>query len=103
MQFSIGVQYAKGRVNSARDKLYGINPCVITRNDLASGLNKESQFFKHFVRVAIGTADSERAKLLAERGDDYRLTTEEQVKCIIEQSTDPNILARAWIGWQPYL
>ena len=32
--------YAKGRVNSVKKKLYGINPCAIMRDDLASGVHK---------------------------------------------------------------
>ena len=106
MKFSIGLQYAKSRVNSARNKLYGINPCVITRDDLLSGIHKDSEYLKYYLKVVYGlNAHDERAKILNDekKGEKYRLTVEEQVRCIIEQSTDLNILGRAWIGWQPYV
>ncbi len=111
MQYSIGVQYAKSRVNSARNKLYGINPCVITRDDLMSGIHKGSKYLRYFTDAVTGTrvldAESnfvlERTKILKEKGEKYRLTVEEQVRCIIEQSTDLNLLGRAWVGWQSYV
>jgi DNA-dependent protein kinase catalytic subunit len=111
IQYSMGIQYAKSRVNSARNKLYGINPCVVTRDDLMSGIHKESKYLKHFVDVVTGVrvVDTEsnfvleRTRLLKEKGEKYRLSVEEQVRCIIEQSTDSNILGRTWVGWKPYI
>lgn len=110
MQYSMGVQYAKGRVNSAKHKLYGINPCVITKEDLLNGIHKDSKYLKYFLQVLLGLGVTdeesnlvlERACLLKEKGEKYRLSVEEQVRCIIEQSTDLNILGRTWIGWQPF-
>lgn len=112
MQQTMCLQYARSRVNSVKSKLYGINPCVITRDDLMSGIHKESRFLKHYINAALGadlaTNDSarllsQRSRILKENGEKYRLTVEEQVKCIIEQSTDLNILGRTWLGWQPFI
>ncbi len=112
MQYTAGVQYAKSRINSVRNKLYGINPCVITRDDLMSGIHMESRFLKYFINVAMGLDmidektncyKLERVRLFKEKGEKYRLSVEEQVKCIIEQSTDLNILGRCWVGWQPFI
>lgn len=107
----MGVEYAKSRVNSAKNKLDGINPCVITRIDLMSGIHKDSKFLPHFVKVLLGedAVDEksnymmERTKILKDKGEKYKLSIEEQVRCIIEQATDPNILGRTYIGWQPYV
>ena len=76
-----------------------------------SGILKNSKFIKYFLNVLLGkhVVDSEskfvleRTKLLCEKGDNYKLTVEEQVNCIIEQSIDPDILGRTWNGWQPYI
>jgi DNA-dependent protein kinase catalytic subunit len=111
MQYSAGVEYAKTRVNSCKNKLDGINPCVITRDDLASGIHKSGKYLKYFNNVVLGlnVKDEQskpilkRTKLLEEKGEKYKLTVEEQVECIIEQSIDPNILGRTWNGWQPYI
>lgn len=27
----------------------------------------------------------------------------QQVECLIDQATDPNLLGRLWVGWQPFI
>ena len=111
LQYSFGIEYAKNRVNSTKNKLDGINPCVIVRDDLMGGIHKVSKYLDAYVNVALGINETdknselvyERARILKEKGEKYRLTTEEQVRCIIEQSMDPNILGRMYYGWQPYV
>jgi hypothetical protein len=65
------------------------------------GIHKDSKYLKYILNVALGqdTGSSSstallRAKILKEKGEAYKLTVEEQVKCIIEQATDPSILSR---------
>lgn len=114
MQHHAGLQYAKSRINCVKDKLDGINPCVITCHDLKNGTHKDSRYLKYFVDVATGANAvkeiggerhylMERKRLLEEKGEKYRLTIEEQVRCIIEQAIDPDILSRTWNGWLPYV
>ena len=31
------------------------------------------------------------------------LTEEEQVAALVDQATDPNILGRTWVGWEPWM
>lgn len=110
MEINLGVQYAKDRVNSVKQKLLGMHPSVIMKNDLCTGIHKESKYLGFFVDVLLGSKVldrngnpiMERSKILAEKGEKSRLTVEEQIKCIIDQSTDANILGRTWIGWQPF-
>jgi DNA-dependent protein kinase catalytic subunit len=110
--YKVTLQYAESRIKSTKDKLDGINPCVITRNDLANSINKDSQYLEYIINAVTGSNSYnnnkskiklERNEILKQNGDTYRLTIEEQVKCIIEQSTDPDILGRTYIGWQPYI
>ena len=32
-----------------------------------------------------------------------KLSVDEQVRCLLDQATDPNILGRSWQGWKPWL
>ena len=109
--YQAGVSYAQDRVRSARLKLSGINPCVITRDDLMTGILKDSKYLNEILSVALGqnAVDDNgsfimlRTKLFKEKNEHYKLTVEEQVKCIIEQSTDPDILGRTYAGWEPFV
>lgn len=87
-EYGAGTEYARSRVNSVRNKLNGVNPCVITRDDLMSGIHKKSKFIQHFCDVLMGVdvRDGEtgelamqRARLVNQMGEKYRLTCEEQV------------------------
>jgi len=31
------------------------------------------------------------------------LTADQQVDCLIDLATDPNILGRSWVGWEPWM
>ncbi len=44
-----------------------------------------------------------RATLLKKHGEAYKLTVDEQVKCIVEMATDEAILGLTWSGWQPFV
>jgi hypothetical protein len=65
------------------------------------GIHKDSKYLKYILNVALGqdidsssSVELHRAKILKEKGESYKLSVEEQVKCIIEQATDPSILCR---------
>ena len=104
------MSYAKGRIKSAKNKLAGINPAVIVRDDLMSGIHKKSQYLEYYINVATGLYEKDKnSKFIykrsewLEKGEKCRLSVEDQVKCIIEQSVDSNILGRTWVGWEPFI
>ena len=49
-------------------------------------------------RLCLGPAGSKRRAMPA-----VGLDVEDQVDCLIEQATDPNVLGRMWQGWAPWL
>ncbi|TRY56699.1 hypothetical protein DNTS_012969 [Danionella cerebrum] len=86
------------KVNFARRKLAGANPSLITREELRLGFEKAPEY-KGMVAVARGEeADNIRARL-----SEKDLNVEDQVDCLIDQATDPNILGRVWSGWEPWM
>ena len=50
-------------------------------------------------QVTIGDAKDNIRAQLPKSG----LTTEQQVSCLIEQATDPNLLGRVYHGWEPWV
>lgn len=49
--------------------------------------------------VARGTEEHNIRARLGEK----ELSVEEQVDCLIDQATDPNILGRTYVGWEPWM
>ncbi|XP_056629192.1 DNA-dependent protein kinase catalytic subunit isoform X2 [Triplophysa dalaica] len=86
------------KVNFARRKLEGVNPSVITSEELCLGFEKIPEY-KGMVAVARG----EEPHNIRARHKEKDLSVEEQVECLIDQATDPNILGRVWVGWEPWI
>lgn len=55
--------------------------------------------FEDYMAVARGNKDYNIRAQEPESG----LSEEAQVKCLIDQATDPNILGRTWEGWEPWM
>ncbi|XP_068381983.1 DNA-dependent protein kinase catalytic subunit isoform X2 [Eschrichtius robustus] len=90
--------YPRQKIHHAKRKLAGANPAVITCDELLLGHEKVPAF-EHYIAVAQGSRDHNiRAQ---EPGSG--LSEEAQVKCLIDQATDPNILGRTWEGWEPWM
>ncbi|PVD38356.1 hypothetical protein C0Q70_00970 [Pomacea canaliculata] len=90
--------YPKQKIETAARKLKGDNPSYITRDELRIG-HLRNQALKDFEKVALGDVQDNIRARLKEKG----LTEEQQVAALIDQATDPNILGRAWGGWEPWL
>ncbi|KAM4534321.1 DNA-dependent protein kinase catalytic subunit isoform 1-T1 [Odontesthes bonariensis] len=90
--------YPLQKVNFARRKLEGANPAAITSEELKLGFEKDGAF-PGMQSVVLGTEEHNvRAKLPA-----AGLSVEEQVDCLLDQATDPNVLGRVWEGWEPWM
>uniref|UniRef100_A0A2K6UN33 DNA-dependent protein kinase catalytic subunit n=1 Tax=Saimiri boliviensis boliviensis TaxID=39432 RepID=A0A2K6UN33_SAIBB len=90
--------YPQQKIRYAKRKLAGANPAVITCDELLLG-HEKAPAFRDYVAVARGSKDHNVRAREPEGG----LSEETQVKCLIDQATDPNILGRTWEGWEPWM
>ncbi|XP_036089192.1 DNA-dependent protein kinase catalytic subunit [Rousettus aegyptiacus] len=90
--------YPRQKIYYAKRKLEGANPAVITCDELRLG-HEKAPAFEDYMAVARGNKDHNIRAQEPESG----LSEEAQVKCLIDQATDPNILGRTWIGWEPWM
>jgi DNA-dependent protein kinase catalytic subunit len=67
------------------------------RDELKLGHSRKP-VYKAYVSVCMGDAESLRHKHPGEG-----LSVEQQIACLIDQATDPNILGRTWVGWEPWM
>ncbi|UJR22353.1 hypothetical protein I4U23_025415 [Adineta vaga] len=102
--------YAKDRIRSARLKLNGINPAVITAADLKLNNFLRPSALKEALRcmekvVGGDQNENKRAQIFVQYGSNryHQLTADEQVDCIIDQATDVDILARSWAGLETFM
>uniref|UniRef100_A0A8C6A8F9 DNA-dependent protein kinase catalytic subunit n=1 Tax=Marmota marmota marmota TaxID=9994 RepID=A0A8C6A8F9_MARMA len=90
--------YPQQKICYAKRKLAGANPAVITCDELLLG-HEKFPAFGDYTAVARGSKDHN----IRAREPDSGLSEETQVKCLIDQATDPNILGRTWEGWEPWM
>ncbi|KAI9025750.1 hypothetical protein CLU79DRAFT_699113, partial [Phycomyces nitens] len=90
--------YPQQKLENARRKLDGENPTTIILSELAMG-HKDKYYYNGLETVVRGSPLlNTRAKTGVKCRD-----TKEQVQCLLDLATDPNILGRMWVGWASYL
>ncbi|GIX68921.1 DNA-dependent protein kinase catalytic subunit [Caerostris extrusa] len=90
--------FPKQRIQIARKKLEGFNPCYITRTVLELGHKSKKDIFKAMESVCVGNVESNVRAKMKKNG----LTVEEQVDCLIDLATDPHVLCLTYCGWNPW-
>ncbi|GAB1300036.1 DNA-dependent protein kinase catalytic subunit [Apodemus speciosus] len=90
--------YPQHKIHYAKRKLAGANPAAITCDELRLG-HEASPAFGSYTAVARGNKDYN----IRAQEPESRLSEETQVKCLVDQATDPNILGRTWEGWEPWM
>ena len=71
---------------------------LILRIDLKRGHGNKSEF-QHIQKVLLGG----RGERLRSQVGEKCSNLEEQVACLIDHAMDPNILARAYSGWEAWV
>ncbi|TWW70550.1 DNA-dependent protein kinase catalytic subunit [Takifugu flavidus] len=90
--------YPLQKVAFARRKLQGANPAAITSDELKLGFENDGAF-AGMQAVALGSREHNVRATLAPSG----LSVEDQVRCLLDQAMDPNVLGRVWVGWDPWM
>lgn len=90
---SVPPWYPKRKMQVILDKLQGINPAFITVQEL-EWAHADKPLLKYAQQVARGSESHIRRNTPR-----ICATVKDQVRCLIDQASDPSILGRAWIGW----
>ncbi|KAL3131372.1 hypothetical protein ABBQ38_007687 [Trebouxia sp. C0009 RCD-2024] len=86
------------KIDNALQKLSGKHPADIMLLELAAK-HASSAHWKALQAIVKGdNSHNFRATV-----DGDALDVNDQVQCLLDQATDPNILGRTWQGWKPYL
>lgn len=108
------------QVSLASARLAGAHPSDVTIAELEAKHARKPHWRGLLAVVEGDPLHNERARLPHERGvaadggacgkgaggGGFRgasLSVEQQVACLLDQATDPNVLGRTWWGWKPWL
>ena len=81
-------------------KLQKTNPAYITYSELQEkSVHSTAPYLKALQQVVLGDPSANVRARVKEKCH----STMEQVECLIDQATDPNILGRTYNGWAPWV
>ena len=86
------------QVDNARRKLAGEDPAEIMLQELTAKHAKSAHW-----QALQAIVKGDKAHNFRSTVSGKMLSVEEQVRCLLDQATDPNILGRSWQGWKPWL
>ena len=108
-----GAVHAGLKVELAKARLSGRHPAAITVAELQAGHSRQSHWKALKAIVEGDKQRDERARIAAaieqanggsKQGVPAKvLSVDQQVACLLDQATDPNILGRTWEGWKPFV
>ena len=108
-----GGVHAGLKVELAKARLSGRHPAAITVAELTAGHSRQPHWKALKAIVEGDPHRDERARVRAaveQKSGGGRpgvsgtaLSVEQQVACLLDQATDPNILGRTWEGWKPFV
>ncbi len=106
-----GAAHAGLKVELAKARLSGSHPAEVTVAELEAMHTRRSHWKPLKALVEGDPQRNERARIRAATEQDGnivdghggRLSVEQQVACLLDQATDPNILGRTWEGWKSFV
>jgi DNA-dependent protein kinase catalytic subunit len=93
--------YPKQKIEVLRNKLDGYNPVYIVHNELKESSHYKLTYYERLLEALQGPEGGFRERLLKDKVK--YLEVEKQVECLIDLARCPDILGRAWIGWQAFI
>ena len=106
-----GAAHTGLKVELAKARLSGWHPADITVSELEAMHSRRSHW-KALRSIVEGDSQRDeraRVKTATERDGNVAgascggLSVEQQVVCLLDQATDPNILGRTWEGWKSFV
>ncbi|EDQ84433.1 uncharacterized protein MONBRDRAFT_30238 [Monosiga brevicollis MX1] len=91
--------YATRNLERLRLKLSGCHPAAIMAEEVAD--SRHIAAYRSKVQEVVWGSRRDQ-DLRATLPTEVALTVEQQVDALLDQATDPNLLGRSWVGWDPY-
>ncbi|GAQ84757.1 putative phosphatidylinositol kinase, partial [Klebsormidium nitens] len=88
------------KIENAARKLARWNPAEVTLAELQQSMVNGKPFFRSLEGIVRGDP---RVNARAKVDGKICATVQQQVECLIDQATDPNLVGRMWIGWAPWV
>lgn len=93
------VWFPKEKIGIVRKKLSRYNPVHIMVQELRTSVHGKKPYLRNLEAIVAGEAKHNVRARLGERCD----TVAEQVECLVDLASDPNVLGRMYGGWASWI
>ncbi|XP_002965996.2 DNA-dependent protein kinase catalytic subunit [Selaginella moellendorffii] len=93
-------QHVELKIENAQRKLDLWNPAHVTLGELQSSVHAGTPWMPAIEAAVLGDPVKNTRRRIDRK---ICASVEEQVDCLVDQATDPNLLGRLWVGWQPWM
>lgn len=93
-------EHVQLKVETAQCKLDLWNPAEITISELGFSVHANKPYTRALEEIVRG--DPSR-NIRARVAGNVCVSVQEQIDCLLDQATDPNLLGRIFAGWQPWV
>lgn len=94
-----GAWFPKEKIRIATKKLEGYNPAKILIEELHGSVHSKKPYLKYLEAFVAGDAKDNLRATVGEKCS----SVAEQVECLVDLATDPNVLGRMYGGWAPWI
>jgi DNA-dependent protein kinase catalytic subunit len=91
--------FPRKKIQIAQRKLELTNPAYITLSELNESIHCNKSYMSALKDIVLGDPTLNIRATIKEKCS----STKEQIECLIDQATDPNILGRSWGGWAAWI
>eukprot|EP01090_Pellita_catalonica_P010347 TRINITY_DN21794_c0_g1_i1.p2 TRINITY_DN21794_c0_g1~~TRINITY_DN21794_c0_g1_i1.p2 ORF type:complete len:142 (-),score=30.06 TRINITY_DN21794_c0_g1_i1:18-443(-) len=91
--------FPREKIEIARRKLSCENSAGIMISELEGSVHADAQYLKHLRDIVRGDPKHNVRARLPQQCKSIK----DQIDCLIDHATDPNILARVYAGWAPWI
>jgi len=91
--------FPKEKIRIATKKLDGYNPALILVEELQGSVHAKRPYLPYLEKITKGVPEDNIRARVGEQCS----SVAEQVNCLVDLATDPNILGRMYGGWAPWV
>ncbi|KAJ5076723.1 DNA-dependent protein kinase catalytic subunit [Anaeramoeba ignava] len=88
------------KIEIAKRKLDGDHPSEIMNQELDSSVHTDKPFYPQIKNIVFGDPSFNFRAQISQK---VKLSVHDQVQCLLDQATDPNLLGRMYVGFQAWV
>eukprot|EP01125_Pyxidicula_operculata_P008002 TRINITY_DN2699_c0_g1_i1.p1 TRINITY_DN2699_c0_g1~~TRINITY_DN2699_c0_g1_i1.p1 ORF type:complete len:2900 (-),score=828.74 TRINITY_DN2699_c0_g1_i1:54-8009(-) len=93
------IWFPSKKIEIAKRKLNMDNPAFVSLTEVSTSIHYKKPYYNNIKSIVLGDSKTN----IRARVQEKCASAKQQVDCLVDQATDPNILGRSWGGWAAFI